>query len=123
MWAIIAVLAILKTGGAFLPLDLAAPHGRLESIIDEAGADIMLCSQDNLAKYSDLVDRRDRCRSICGWQQRQRRSTTVRLDQPHRRPAKYRLHYLHVGQYGEAERHRRRSPGILHRGLIALGGT
>jgi amino acid adenylation domain-containing protein len=39
---IVAILAILKTGGAYLPLDLACPDDRLNFILKDAGAHLVL---------------------------------------------------------------------------------
>ncbi|MEP7010066.1 MAG: amino acid adenylation domain-containing protein [Acidobacteriota bacterium] len=39
---IVAVLGILKAGGAYLPLDPSQPGGRLESMVADAGATIVL---------------------------------------------------------------------------------
>ncbi|PVH97248.1 nonribosomal peptide synthase-like protein, partial [Periconia macrospinosa] len=53
-WTIVAILAILKTGAAFVPLDFEAPLLRLREIVSDVKADIILCA----AEYEDL------CRSI-----------------------------------------------------------
>ncbi|GHJ43206.1 hypothetical protein Cs7R123_05480 [Catellatospora sp. TT07R-123] len=39
---VVAVLAIAKAGGAYLPLDLRAPHARLRAVLAEADARILL---------------------------------------------------------------------------------
>lgn len=44
MWAIIATMAVLKSGGAFAPLDPLHPTSRLESIVSSVGAKIVLVS-------------------------------------------------------------------------------
>jgi amino acid adenylation domain-containing protein/non-ribosomal peptide synthase protein (TIGR01720 family) len=43
-WAIIAMLAVLKAGGAFVPLDPSHPTRRLKTIIEQLGSDILLIS-------------------------------------------------------------------------------
>jgi amino acid adenylation domain-containing protein len=43
--AVVAILAVLKAGGALVPLDLGAPRQRLESILREAGVDVVLTHQ------------------------------------------------------------------------------
>nr|WBQ01558.1 PlmK [Aspergillus flavipes] len=43
-WAISAALAVNKTGGAFVPLDPALPIERVETIIKQTGASIILSS-------------------------------------------------------------------------------
>ena len=42
---VIAIIGILKAGGAYLPLDLAYPNERLEFILEDAGAKILLTQQ------------------------------------------------------------------------------
>jgi amino acid adenylation domain-containing protein len=39
---VVAILAVLKAGAAFLPLDPAYPQARLEYLVDDAGAGIMV---------------------------------------------------------------------------------
>jgi amino acid adenylation domain-containing protein len=41
---IVAILAVLKTGAAYVPLDPLHPRARLQSIKNDIGADIVLCS-------------------------------------------------------------------------------
>jgi non-ribosomal peptide synthetase component F len=43
-WTIVAMLAILKMGSAFVPLDPAAPTSRLSNVIADIDATIILCS-------------------------------------------------------------------------------
>ncbi|KAK5936712.1 NRPS [Knufia obscura] len=44
-WTVIAVLAIMKAGGAFVLTDPSQPEGRLQTICEEAKADIVLTSE------------------------------------------------------------------------------
>ncbi|MET0658241.1 MAG: AMP-binding protein, partial [Steroidobacteraceae bacterium] len=53
--AIIAALAILKSGGAYLPLDPDYPHARLEYLIKDAHVDVLLTSAELLAAVSGLT--------------------------------------------------------------------
>lgn len=46
-WAIVAILGILKAGGAFVPLDPTHPVDRLRNIINESRAQIILSSAQN----------------------------------------------------------------------------
>ncbi len=39
---VVAVLAVLKAGGAYLPLDVRAPAERMRLVLDQAGADVLL---------------------------------------------------------------------------------
>jgi amino acid adenylation domain-containing protein len=53
-WTVVAMLAILKAGAAFVPLDFEAPILRLREIIRDVDADLILCA----AQYEEL------CKSI-----------------------------------------------------------
>ena len=44
MWMIVAQLAVLKAGAAFVPLDPSFPVGRLRNIVQQSSARITLCS-------------------------------------------------------------------------------
>ena len=44
MWTVVAMLAVMKTGGAFALLDGSHPRRRLEVMVGEIGAEIMLTS-------------------------------------------------------------------------------
>jgi amino acid adenylation domain-containing protein/thioester reductase-like protein len=55
MWSIVAMLAVMKAGGAFVPLDMSAPLSRLKIVIEEVRAAVILGSQDQYAKYRDLA--------------------------------------------------------------------
>ena len=52
-WTIVAMIAVLKAGASFVPLDPAHPETRLLGIIADVEADILLCSP----KYQDLCNR------------------------------------------------------------------
>ncbi|KAI4613996.1 NRPS [Alternaria sp. BMP 0032] len=43
-WTIVAMLAVLKSGAAFVPLDFEAPILRLREIVSDIGADLVLCA-------------------------------------------------------------------------------
>ncbi|KAK7216380.1 hypothetical protein V2G26_004383, partial [Clonostachys chloroleuca] len=43
-WAVVAMVAVQMAGGAFVPLDSAAPSDRLRSIIEDSKAGLVLCS-------------------------------------------------------------------------------
>lgn len=45
-WAIVSILAIIKAGGAFVPLDPRNPVARLISIVEQIGARLCLCSSE-----------------------------------------------------------------------------
>ncbi|KAI6365764.1 hypothetical protein MCOR25_005253 [Pyricularia grisea] len=56
-WTTVAILAILKAGGACVALDMAHPRSRLEGIIEDVGANLALCSrkqEQTLKTYKGL---------------------------------------------------------------------
>ncbi|KAL2858790.1 hypothetical protein BJX68DRAFT_262327 [Aspergillus pseudodeflectus] len=58
MWYFVAVLAVLKAGGAFVPLDPSHPPARLQSLIKKVNAKLVLCSEwhaDRLLGLSEIV--------------------------------------------------------------------
>jgi len=63
-WTIVAILAILKAGGAFVPLDPAHPVARLQGIVSDLKARVMLCSPqyqrlcETIVAQAVVVDRR-----------------------------------------------------------------
>ena len=42
---VVALLGVLKAGGAYLPLDPAYPHERLQFIIDDAKPEVILTAE------------------------------------------------------------------------------
>ncbi|OHF00444.1 non-ribosomal peptide synthetase [Colletotrichum orchidophilum] len=58
MWNVVATLAVLKAGGAFVPLDPSQPDSRISSILDQIKAKVTLCSKtysQRLLQLSHLV--------------------------------------------------------------------
>ena len=55
-WAVVSMLAVMKAGGAFLPMDISQPLSRLASIVDETGATFALASTGCFVICSTLVD-------------------------------------------------------------------
>ncbi|KAJ5160376.1 Nonribosomal peptide synthetase 1 [Penicillium canariense] len=53
-WAVVAQLAVLKAGGAFVSIDPSHPDSRLQMLINEIGADLVLCSSSLQSKLSKL---------------------------------------------------------------------
>ncbi|TVY44055.1 Nonribosomal peptide synthetase [Lachnellula occidentalis] len=51
-WAVVSMLAVMKAGGAFVPLDHTHPEGRLQQFIDDVDAKVVLCSRQNYEKIS-----------------------------------------------------------------------
>ncbi|KAK2757240.1 NRPS [Arachnomyces sp. PD_36] len=55
MWYFVAVLAVLKAGGAFVPLDPSHPQTRLESLIKDVKATIALCSEWHIGHLQGII--------------------------------------------------------------------
>lgn len=55
-WNIVAILGVLKAGGAFVPLDPAHPTARLESLVKTVQAKVMLCSLKYTEYLKPVVD-------------------------------------------------------------------
>ena len=53
MYTIIAMVAILRAGGAFIPLDPSHPKDRLKAIIQKANAKIIVASPDTACLFED----------------------------------------------------------------------
>lgn len=56
MWMPIAMMGVLKAGGAFTLLDSSFPENRLRTIIDTVGASTLLCSPSTRPLCSGLVE-------------------------------------------------------------------
>ncbi|KAL3421010.1 non-ribosomal peptide synthetase protein [Phlyctema vagabunda] len=53
LWTIVSMLAVLKAGAAFVPLDASHPVSRLENIVTATDAKLILCSQENSGLFQD----------------------------------------------------------------------
>ncbi|KAI2087706.1 hypothetical protein LOZ35_006030, partial [Ophidiomyces ophidiicola] len=56
-WTVVAQLAVLKAGGAFVHVDPAHPESRLRMLIDDVGADVVICSPKYSQKASKVSNR------------------------------------------------------------------
>ena len=56
-WTVVAQLAVLKAGGAFVNLDPSHPDARLRDLIDEVDANMVLCSATNKTKMETIAAR------------------------------------------------------------------
>ncbi|OAL51558.1 acetyl-CoA synthetase-like protein [Pyrenochaeta sp. DS3sAY3a] len=54
-WAIVSMIAIMKAGGAYVPLDPKHPQTRLQELITDVGAKVVLCSRGHHAKASEVA--------------------------------------------------------------------
>lgn len=50
------MLAVLKADGAFVPLDPSHPIARLESLVKEVEADIIICSTSHSSRLSSAAE-------------------------------------------------------------------
>ena len=57
MWTVVAMLGILKAGGAFVPIDPSHPVSRRQALVEEVGARIMLASPSTAESCDGLVER------------------------------------------------------------------
>jgi len=56
-WAIVSMLGIMKTGAAYVPLDMAHPDDRLNVVLSQLGnVQVILASQTNTKRMRNLVD-------------------------------------------------------------------
>ncbi|KAK3903068.1 hypothetical protein C8A05DRAFT_43642 [Staphylotrichum tortipilum] len=56
-WTVVAMLAVLKAGGAFVPLDPSHPLERIQALCDSVGAKLVLCSSHLNHTLAGIVDR------------------------------------------------------------------
>lgn len=57
MWTIVAMLGVMKAGGAFVAMDATQPISRIEFIIKEVDANVILCSQQQFGRSSGLAEK------------------------------------------------------------------
>ncbi|RHZ65567.1 Nonribosomal peptide synthetase 1, partial [Aspergillus turcosus] len=55
-WNIVAMLAVLKAGGAFVPMDPTHPTARLKSLVQGVQARVMLCSRNQAEKLQTVAE-------------------------------------------------------------------
>lgn len=55
IWAVVAILAILKAGGAFVPLNPQDPSARLEQIVRGVGAPVVVTSERYVGLFEAVV--------------------------------------------------------------------
>lgn len=51
-WAIVAMLAVMKAGGAWFPLDPAHPENRVQAIIEDCNSSIVLATPETASKFA-----------------------------------------------------------------------
>lgn len=56
LWAVVAMMAVMKAGGVFVPLDPSHPKERLKGLIQGIGAGLLLCSEKHANLLRDTSD-------------------------------------------------------------------
>ncbi|KAL2836009.1 hypothetical protein BJY01DRAFT_252206 [Aspergillus pseudoustus] len=56
-WNIVAMIGVLKAGGAFVPLDPTHPTSRLRSLVESVDGNIMICSRNRAEALRTVVER------------------------------------------------------------------
>ncbi|KAH8432008.1 uncharacterized protein LDX57_009655 [Aspergillus melleus] len=57
LWTIVAMLGTMKAGGAFVPMDASQPTSRMQLVVKEVNAKVMLCSEEQLARCPGVVEK------------------------------------------------------------------
>ena len=55
-WAVVAMLGIMKAGGAFVPLDPSYPMSRTQLVLREVKAQVILASPQTSSKFIDIQE-------------------------------------------------------------------
>lgn len=55
LWTLVAMMAVMKSGGVFVPLDPTHPKERVAGIIQNVGAQLLLCSEKYYEAFSDIL--------------------------------------------------------------------
>jgi amino acid adenylation domain-containing protein/thioester reductase-like protein len=55
MWTIVAMLATMKAGGAFVAMDASQPISRMQMVIKDVGAQVVLYSEEQLSRAPGLA--------------------------------------------------------------------
>ncbi|KAG5770614.1 hypothetical protein H9Q72_002604 [Fusarium xylarioides] len=53
-WTVVAMMAVLKAGGAFVPLDPSHPPDRIKFLVNNVDAKLIICSSSLKAKFDSL---------------------------------------------------------------------
>ena len=56
-WAVVAMVAVLKAGGGYVPMDPTHPASRLQEIVDAAKSSVILCSPQHEGLSRSLTER------------------------------------------------------------------
>ncbi len=65
MWNYVAILAVLKTGTAYIPIDAATPTGRLAAILEQAQTKLLISSTALLARLPETNEGMSNVQHVC----------------------------------------------------------
>ncbi|KAJ9487561.1 hypothetical protein VN97_g5749 [Penicillium thymicola] len=57
MWTIVAMLGTMKAGGAFVAMDASQPIGRMQLVVKDVNAHVMLYSEEQFSRCPGLVEK------------------------------------------------------------------
>ncbi|KAI2478308.1 Peptide synthetase, partial [Pyrenophora tritici-repentis] len=55
LWMVVSMISVHKAGGAFVPLDPEQPMDRINSICQQTGSDLVLCSEQCASRFRSLT--------------------------------------------------------------------
>ena len=53
-WMIVAILGVLKSGGAYLPIDIEYPKSRIEYILSDSQSQLLICDKSTIDENIDI---------------------------------------------------------------------
>ncbi|KOC08512.1 hypothetical protein AFLA70_8g006431 [Aspergillus flavus AF70] len=56
IWTVVAILAVFKAGGVYVPIDPAHPRGRIVEVVERVQIKVAITSKDSFGVLSDLCD-------------------------------------------------------------------
>jgi amino acid adenylation domain-containing protein len=62
---LVGLLGIMKSGGAYLPIDATFPDGRIRQILASSGVDLLLTHADSLSGRTGLTEYESRVLDVC----------------------------------------------------------
>ena len=101
--AIVAILAVLKTGAAYLPIDPAVPTARMEFMLDDAAPIAAITTTELTVAAGRPRPAGHRCR-------RPRHRHPAQHPTTRAGPRRHRLPDLHLGHHRHPQRRRHHSP-------------
>jgi non-ribosomal peptide synthetase component F len=52
---VIGIFGILKSGGAYVPIDPALPKDRIDYMVEDTQADFVICSSKTVQNFGDEI--------------------------------------------------------------------